>query len=83
MSETKHTPTPPPLVIHESELDKVKRQRDELLEALEEVLEDYGIYEYAVSNSGKPWTDLYMETGDKIKSAIAKAKGETNDTKNQ
>lgn len=47
----------------------------DMLEALEEVMRPYGIYDSAVSKSHKLLADELMATGDKIKAAIAKATG--------
>lgn len=49
----------------------------DMLEALEEVMRGHGIYDTAVAKSaGRAMAEIYMETGDKIRAAIRKAKGE-------
>lgn len=47
----------------------------DMLEALEEVVKAYGIYDSAVSKAPKTLADQFMATGDKIRAAIAKATG--------
>ena len=48
----------------------------EMLEALEDVIRAYGIYDFAVAKAPKALAKEYMATGDKIRAAIAKATGE-------
>jgi hypothetical protein len=51
----------------------------DMLAALEEVMRAHGIYDQAVSSSlaTRPaYTEIFLETGDKIRAAISKAKGE-------
>ena len=54
--------------------DKLRAINAELAEALEEVMRPYGIYDKAVSSSVGIYTGIYIETGEKIRAAILKAK---------
>lgn len=63
-------------ITKDNRLEPINKAAPDMLEALEEVIRAHGIYDAAVSKAPKPIADRLMATGDKIRAAIAKAKGE-------